>query len=225
MGIIIALVIITLWSLHLAFSLAFVSIDFSNPMLYLHIIIQAYLYTGLFITGHDAMHGTVSPKNKNLNNVIGFISVFLFAGMSYRKLLANHKLHHNFPATESDPDYNVSSQNFFVWWSKFMWRYLTFSQILIMAIAFNILKYLGDFSDLSILLLWVLPAILSTLQLFYFGTFLPHKLPHISEMGIHKARTQNKNHLWAMISCYFFGYHLEHHVSPSTPWWQLYKTK
>ncbi|RZL43682.1 MAG: fatty acid desaturase, partial [Pedobacter sp.] len=27
------------------------------------------------------------------------------------------------------------------------------------------------------------------------------------------------------ITCYFFGYHLEHHQKPATPWWQLYKSK
>jgi beta-carotene ketolase (CrtW type) len=28
-----------------------------------------------------------------------------------------------------------------------------------------------------------------------------------------------------MISCYFFGYHFEHHESPQTPWWRLYQSK
>ena len=29
----------------------------------------------------------------------------------------------------------------------------------------------------------------------------------------------------AMVSCYFFGYHFEHHDSPGTPWWKLYAVK
>jgi beta-carotene ketolase (CrtW type) len=28
-----------------------------------------------------------------------------------------------------------------------------------------------------------------------------------------------------MLSCYFFGYHYEHHESPQTPWWKLYQIK
>jgi beta-carotene ketolase (CrtW type) len=44
-------------------------------------------------------------------------------------------------------------------------------------------------------------------------------------MGPHKARTQKKNHFWAMLSCYFFGYHREHHEDPHIAWWQLYKVK
>ncbi len=80
------------------------------------------------------------------------------------------------------------------------------------------------FSEIQLIVLWIIPSILATFQLFYFGTYLPHRLPHITEMGIYKSRTLKKNHLWAMLSCYFFGYHYEHHASPQTPWWKLYQT-
>ncbi len=54
---------------------------------------------------------------------------------------------------------------------------------------------------------------------------MPHKYPHTNEMMPHNSRTLHKNHLWAMVSCYFFGYHWEHHQDPSVAWWQLWKTK
>ncbi len=95
-------------------------------------------------------------------------------------------------------------------------------QLIIMAVAFNYLKL--HFNEASIWGFWVIPAFLGTLQLFYFGTYRPHMLPHTEEMEPHKARTQKPNHLLAMLSCYFFGYH-EHHEAPGTPWWQLYKMK
>jgi beta-carotene ketolase (CrtW type) len=41
----------------------------------------------------------------------------------------------------------------------------------------------------------------------------------------HHSRSQSKNHFWALVSCYFFGYHFEHHDSPGTPWWLLWKVK
>lgn len=72
---------------------------------------------------------------------------------------------------------------------------------------------------------WVVPVFLGTLQLFFFGTYLPHRKPHNENMEPHKARTQRKNHLGAMISCYFFGYHFEHHDTPHQPWWKLYRSK
>jgi beta-carotene ketolase (CrtW type) len=104
-----------------------------------------------------------------------------------------------------------------------MFRYTTVKQIIVMAIVFNVLKIW--FTESNILLFWVVPALLASMQLFYFGTYLPHRKPHNEDMEPHKARTQKKNHLWAMLSCYFFGYHYEHHDDVHIPWWQLYKTK
>ncbi len=220
MGLLIASSIMTLWLSHLYYCLAYMTADFANPVFYFHILIQAYLFTGLFITSHDAMHGNVT-KNKFLNKITGQIACFLFAGFSYRRLVKNHFKHHSSPASEDDPDFDVHSQNFFVWWIKFMLRYTTLSQIIIMAFFYNLLEYF--FTESNVIFFWLIPAFLSTLQLFYFGTYLPHRNP---EKGLHKphyARSQKKNHLLAMISCYFFGYHFEHHDSPKTPWWQLYK--
>lgn len=222
MGIFFAITILSLWAFHLYYSLTFVDTAFSNPFLYLHLLLQGYLYTGLFITGHDAMHRTVS-KNRFVNDWIGRISTFLFAGLSYKRLIKNHFLHHKHPGEEKDPDFYFNSQNFFVWWGVFLKRYTTITQLIIMAIAFNVLKIWFD--QTSIILFWIIPAFIGTFQLFFFGTYLPHKRPHTEEMEPHNARSQKKNHLWAMLSCYFFGYHHEHHDAPSTPWWKLYKLK
>lgn len=224
MGVFLAILIILSWGAHLAYILTSVEVSLSNPWMYLHVLIQAYLYTGLFITGHDAMHGTVSNRRK-MNEFLGFLSVFLFAGMSYKRLKKNHGKHHKHVATSEDPDYHTGHQNFFVWWANFMWRYLTLTQILIMAALYNVFVWLLKLPEPNVIIFWVLPAILGTLQLFYVGTYLPHRRPHDEAMEPHKARTQKKNHLWAMLSCYFFGYHYEHHESPGTPWWQLYKMK
>jgi len=224
LGIIIALLIMGLWLGHLVYILLNVRVAWDNPWMYLHILVQTYFYTGLFITGHDAMHRQVSP-NRRVNNFIGYAAVFLFAGMSYKRLIRNHWDHHRYPGTEKDPDYYTRSQNFFAWWFMFLIRYLTIWQLLAMAVIYNVLNRLAGIPVPSLLVLWILPAVLSTFQLFFFGTYLPHRTPHTHEMGKHRARTQKKNHVWAMLSCYFFGYHYEHHASPGTPWWQLYKIK
>lgn len=222
MGILISSIIIFVWASHLFYILNYVEVSFNNILIYIHILFQAYLYTGLFITGHDAMHGNIS-QNKSVNKIFGYVSTFLFAGMSYNRLVKNHFLHHAFPGTEKDPDYNIKSQNFFIWWGTFLIRYTTVLQLITMAVLFNLLKIY--FNEISIWMFWVLPAFLGTFQLFYFGTYIPHMLPHTKEMEPHKARTLKMNHFIAMITCYFFGYHHEHHDSPKTPWWQLYKKK
>ena len=222
MGIFFAISILLIWAAHLFYSLTLVEINYLSPYFYIHILLQTYFFTGLFITGHDAMHGTVS-RNRLINQAIGYISVFLYAGMWYSTLIRYHGMHHLYPATEKDPDYSGRSQNFFAWWFRFMLHYLTWIQLVIMAVLYNILKIW--FTDWSIIFFWVIPAVLSTFQLFYFGTYIPHRKPHTAQMGPHRARTLRNGHLLAMLSCYFFGYHLEHHESPRTPWWKLYQLK
>lgn len=223
MGLFIAISIILIWAGHLTYILTYEQVDFSSPMFYFHVLLQGYLYTGLFITAHDAMHKTVFPNHKYVNKIVGYIASFLFAGMSYNRLIKNHMKHHKDPGTENDPDFNIKSQNFFIWWGSFLYRYTTIPQLIVMGIAYNILKIWVN--EINLWFFWIIPAFIGTFQLFFFGTYLPHKKPHNHKMEPHKARTQKKNHLWAMLSCYFFGYHFEHHDSPRTPWWQLYRMK
>ena len=221
MGVFIALLVIISWASHLAYMLLLLPVNLLDVWFWVHMLIQTWLFTGLFITAHDSMHGTISA-NRKLNNVIGFSATLLFAGMWYPMLIKKHKMHHVNPGTALDPDYYTGKQNFFIWWFSFMKSYVTIWQILIMAGLFNL--GLLFFSEIQLIVLWIIPSILATFQLFYFGTYLPHRLPHTTEMGIYKSRTLKKNHLWAMLSCYFFGYHYEHHASPQTPWWKLYQT-
>lgn len=216
-GVGIASVVIFLWFLSLVFFLNF-DLNWKNPLTYLGILIQTHLYTGLFITSHDAMHGLVS-KNKKINHAFGWFSAILFSYNFYWKLFPKHHEHHKFVATDKDPDYH-SSGNFFIWYFSFIKQYVTIWQILLMAVSFNILKLFIPTENLIIF--WMLPAILATLQLFYFGTYKPHMG---ESENVHHSKTQAKNHVWAFLSCYFFGYHFEHHDSPGTPWWRLWRVK
>ncbi|MCS6988868.1 MAG: fatty acid desaturase [Chloroherpetonaceae bacterium] len=224
MGALIGLSIISLWLAHLAYLLGNESLSFSTPMSYAHLAIQGYLATGLFITAHDAMHGSAS-KIRWLNHAIGALASFLFAAMSYERLRENHRKHHEAPASETDPDFHVRSQNFFVWFGSFLWRYKTWTQVATMAAIYNVFERVLNVPESRIWLFWILPCVWGALQLFYFGTYLPHRLPLEPEMSPHNARSQPRNHWRAMLSCYFFGYHWEHHHSPQTPWWKLWKVK
>ena len=224
-----ALAIMTLWTAHLVYALLFVPVPIGADgglldwaRVVLHVAIQAYLYTGLFITAHDAMHGSVSG-NQKLNRLIGQTAAFLFAAFSYRKLLRNHMKHHRWPGEEDDPDFYPRSQNFFIWFAVFFSRYATVLQLVIMSAVFNLLRLVAPVW--SIVFFWIIPAFAGTFQLFYFGTYRPHRYPHTEDMEPHNARSQRRNHIWAMISCYFFGYHHEHHSSPGTPWWGLPRVK
>jgi beta-carotene/zeaxanthin 4-ketolase len=216
-GLIIAWAIILTWALLLILLLKW-EINWTNPLVYLAIGIQMHLYTGLFITAHDAMHGVVS-SNKKINHLTGWIAAILFSYNFYWKLFPKHHEHHRHVATDQDPDYHPSGK-FWTWYFSFIRQYVNLWQILLMAVTFNVLKVFFPVENL--ILFWMLPAILSTLQLFYFGTYLPHRG---ETQNKHHSHTQKQNHLWAFLSCYFFGYHYEHHDSPGTPWWRLWKIK
>lgn len=196
-----------------------VAINWSNPLLYFGVLLQTHLFTGLFITAHDAMHGTVCP-NKRLNHCIGWIAAGLFAFNYYPKLCRNHYKHHGWVAQEADPDYHDGP--FWLWYYHFLKNYVTIWQILLMALTFNFLNLIVP--EPHLLLFWVVPSLMSTLQLFYFGTYVPHKNPEMHP-NRHKSSTQARNHVWAFLSCYFFGYHYEHHEHPGVPWWLLHKLK
>jgi beta-carotene ketolase (CrtW type) len=215
-GLLIAILIITLWLTSLYFLLNW-NFSFSNPALYLMMLVQMHLYTGLFITAHDAMHGTVS-SSKTANQLIGKTCTALYAAFSFNKLYQKHHQHHRHVHSENDPDFHDGT--FISWYIKFMKEYLSVWQIVIMAISFNVLKLWVE--EVNLVLFWIIPSLLSTLQLFYFGTWLPHHGEHDNK---HYSRSQTKNHISAFFSCYFFGYHYEHHDSPAVPWWLLWRTK
>jgi len=217
-GLALGVLLILAWGLLLVFNLHY-PVQFQDPVVYGLMLLQTYLFTGLFITAHDAMHGTVSP-NKTLNKVMGWLSAGLFAYNYYPQLCRNHYKHHGWVAQADDPDYHEGP--FWVWYYHFLKHYIGFSQLVLMALTYNLLALV--FPERNIIQFWVVPSILSTLQLFYFGTYLPHKQPEAKD-NRHKSTTQQKNHLWALLSCYFFGYHYEHHEHPGLPWWLLYKAK
>ncbi|MGV3504120.1 MAG: fatty acid desaturase [Adhaeribacter sp.] len=217
-GVFIALAILLSWGLCLGFLLQ-LQVDFSSPLPYLAMLVQTHLYTGLFITAHDAMHGVVS-RHRGLNKAIGVVTAGLFAFNSYQRLFPRHHQHHRFVATHQDPDYHGG--HFLAWYYSFLKQYITWRQLLLMALTFHLLKL--AFPLENVIMFWMLPAVLATFQLFYFGTYLPHRGEHAPD-NRHKSGTQARNHLWAFLSCYFFGYHYEHHDKPHLPWWQLYKEK
>jgi beta-carotene ketolase (CrtW type) len=216
LGLLWAVLVVLAWGTSLVLALQ-VPFDWANPWLYAWVLLQTHLYTGMFITAHDAMHGTVHP-NRRINTVVGWVCAGLFAFNYYPLLLRKHRLHHRHVATAEDPDFYPGG--FWPWYLKFLREYLRWPQFLLMAITFNVLQLWLPLPNL--IAFWMLPAVLSTLQLFFFGTYLPHRA---APDNLHHSRSQRKHHLWAFLSCYFFGYHYEHHAYPATPWWQLWRTK
>jgi beta-carotene/zeaxanthin 4-ketolase len=219
-GLLAAFAVLGLWMASLYLLLHY-PVSFTDPLIYVFILIQTHLYTGVFITAHDAIHGVVAPNHPRLNYALGWVATTLFAFNSYATLSGKHHLHHKHSGTDQDPDFHEGNANFFLWYYSFLKEYISWKQILLMAISYNLLKLVAPWENLVVF--WMVPAILSTFQLFFFGTYLPHRGEHHNPPL--NARSQSLNHLWAFATCYFFGYHLEHHAYPYLPWWRLPKAR
>lgn len=77
MGIAIGLFIISAWILHCFYILETVTCSFDSISMWFHIYVQTYLSVGLFITAHDAMHGTVSLHKKQTIPLDGLLAFCL----------------------------------------------------------------------------------------------------------------------------------------------------
>ncbi len=223
-GILIAIVIIGIWASSLILLL---SIDISKLNIFAllsAILWQTFLYTGLFITAHDAMHGVVFPKNVKINHFVGSLSLFLYGFLSYKTLLKKHWMHHHHTATELDPDFHDGkNKNFFAWYFYFMKNYWSWGQIITWIIVYNGIHYTLHIPQANLTYFFALPSLISSLQLFYFGTFLTHREPLSGYIQPHYAQSTSLPMWLSFITCYYFGYHEEHHEYPHLAWWQLPK--
>jgi beta-carotene/zeaxanthin 4-ketolase len=220
-GILVATVIAIVWIGSLGF-LSFIDIYQSLPgWILLGVLARTFIQTGLFIVAHDAIHCSVCSSNRKLNDAIGQFAVTLYAVLDYQKLTVNHWQHHRYPGQIKDPDFHHG--NSFVWYLRFMKGYLNLRQIIIQSIGlgaiFITLHFGIHIPVTNLFLFWILPIFMSTIQLFYFGIYLPHRSSN-SENS-HQAVSSNYPLIWSFLTCYHFGYHWEHHEYPWLAWYDL----
>lgn len=192
------------------------------PYAVLLVALQCWLSTGLFIVAHDAMHGALAPGKPRLNRTIGTVLLGMYAGLDYRAMAPQHAAHHRHAGTADDPDFHASNpRGFGPWFLAFFRRYYTHAQIGRITLAALLYLLLGA-SLVHIAVFWAVPALLALAQLFYFGTYLPHRHETLEFPDHHRARSSRCSPLVSLLTCFHFGgYHHEHHLSPATPWWRL----
>lgn len=216
-----ALIIIVAWFIVHVFSVFMHSL--SNPLwqTLILILLQSWLYAGIFIVAHDAMHGTLYPKSIKLNDSIGGFIVFIYAGFDWKKMRASHHAHHVHSGTNKDPDYySKNSQKFWSWYKNFFSNYFKWKQFFIMVVFTLVYILILGAEYENTIVMWAIPAILSSFQLFYFGTYLTHR-NSVPFKDKHNARTNEFPFWLSLLTCFHFGYHHEHHLYPHEPWWRL----
>ena len=196
----------------------------------LRALVQVWLSVGLFIVAHDCMHGSLAPGRPGLNAAVGRVVLFLYAGFPWRPLLLKHHAHHRHAGTADDPDFDHENPDRPVrWYLAFMSEYLSwrlFGWVTLLATLYSaalvVLHPDGAWRWLHVFAFWLFPSLLASIQLFWFGTFLPHR--HEAAGGFadrHNSRSNAYPTWLSLITCFHFGYHHEHHLAPSVPWWRL----
>jgi beta-carotene/zeaxanthin 4-ketolase len=225
LGLGIAIGIFGLW---LSSLVALLSIDLSHVFVgwtILAILGRAFLHTGLFVIAHDAMHGNLAPRHLSINHGIGKIAVGLYASLPYYQCRINHGKHHRHPAQSSDPDFHDGIHSHPVrWYLKFIREYLPVHQmvrfLLIWGLVSLSLCQIWQVAWANLALFGLLPLLLSSVQLFCFGTYLPHRGARPNPVCA--VPGDRLTVLWSFFECYHFGYyHCEHHQYPRTPWYRL----
>ena len=227
-GTLIAFTILSLWFVSLFTSLYVLVLDISWFWLIVFVLGRTYLHTGLFIIAHDAMHGNLTTSNKTLNNIIGRFAVGLYAFLPYDRCCVNHGNHHRYPSQIGDPDFHGSISHPVFWYFKFLSEYFSWRSLIIflitMIMIFGGLIVICKISIINLILFWLGPLVLSSLQLFFFGTYLPHHQVYQNPNFSPRTEANFYALLWSFVSCYNFGhYHWEHHEYPKTPWYRLPK--
>jgi beta-carotene/zeaxanthin 4-ketolase len=224
-GMALAVMIFGTWlGVHIWAMFGFVITPTNWPLVPVIFALQCWLSVGMFIVAHDAMHGSLAPGHARLNGMIGAVVLFLYAGFGWRTMRDAHFDHHRHVGTTRDPDFNADNPiAFWPWYRQFLQRYFGWRS---MAFVWSVvLTYFFIFGvpPQNIALLYGFPAIASSLQLFYFGTYRPHRHEASAFPDHHMSRTNDYGIIASLLSCFHFGYHHEHHLAPNIPWWALPK--
>ncbi len=215
----IALAIIVLWLFSFVMGCSQPDLGYwLLPIVFLRTLSQ----TGLFIVAHDTMHGAVFDDSDR-NRWLGSFLLLLYAGLDYDLFRSQHQAHHRQPGQVEDPDFHGG--NWWSWVRRFVLSYFDLGQTCrtLGAIAAGLLLFwLGlGWPIGSLIWVWLLPMLLSAGQLFWVGTYLPHREPIGGHLNPHRAQSLELGTIGSFLACYHLGYHWEHHEYPQVPWYQL----
>jgi len=193
-------------------------------------LVLEFMYTGLFITTHDAMHGTIAMRNRKLNDFLGQLAITCYAWFDYNMLHKKHWEHHNHTGVVGeDPDFHQGNPSVLAWFANFMTAYMSIWQMVKIAWWAAALQLLGA-PMMNIAFYMAGAGILSAVRLFYYGTYVPHHPEPgpdaaTKSMPWSVSRSSRAPRLISFLTCYHFDLHWEHHRWPYAPWWQLPKCR
>jgi beta-carotene/zeaxanthin 4-ketolase len=151
------------------------------------------------------------------------------AGLPFDHMRDKHREHHAHTGVlGKDPDFHQGNPSLGMWLWQFMRRYLGFWQMVRLNVMVAAVQLSGaPYMNMVVFLLCA--GLLSGMQLFYFGTYLPHRPPLDAPdevMNWEKAKSSQANtRLGSILTCYHFDCHYEHHANPRAPWFRLWDAR
>jgi beta-carotene ketolase (CrtW type) len=220
-GLLLAALILLGWLATLVLLLPLNPGQLPPALLVLAVLARTFLQTGLFIVGHDAMHGVLVPGNRFWNDGLGRLVLLLYAALPYGPCRQNHHQHHHSPGSAEDPDFHAPGRSsVLAWYGRFMGGYLRPLPLTLLVSAWGALAVAT--SAAAVALFCILPLLLSSLQLFLVGTYLPHRgQGEGHEADRHRSISLALPEMLSLLACYHFGYHREHHGAPHLAWHEL----
>ncbi len=189
-----------------------------------YIALQTWLSVGLFIVAHDAMHRSLAPGHGALCDAVGTLALFCYGGFAYERFRREHLEHHRSPGTVDDPDFHRDGDRqprFWRWFGQFIGHYVGTREVLGLLVIPAFWALVAGAPLRNVLLFWAVPAVLSAVQLFRWGTYLPHRPTGQAFVDAHRAHPGRRHYLYTLATCFHFGIHHEHHLNPGVPWWRL----
>jgi len=226
-GLAFALAVLLGWTASFVWLLASDLQAWSAPALIVVVVLRALVQSGLFIVGHDAMHRSLLPGQPRANDRLGQLVLTLYGLLPWRRSRLNHRRHHRAPGGPLDPDFH-GGNGMAGWFRRFLGAYLPWPRLLALVSTWCLLTFLltalggchWPQAALRLLVAWILPLLLSALQLFVVGTVLPHRRAEACG-NRHRAESLALPPWLSLLACYHFGYHWEHHEYPQVPWFGL----
>ena len=130
------------------------------------------------------------------------------------------------PESDADPDFcPANNRSVVAWLTRFLRNYLNPAQLsrLILVLMVLVLATQANHNPpfITVSVTYLLPLLISTGQLFFVGTYLPHRKEHRQKSHEVSIKSLNLHPFVSLLACYHFGYHREHHNNPNAPWFLL----
>jgi beta-carotene ketolase (CrtW type) len=183
-------------------------------------------------TGRTKMAAELAAQRQRRGNEVGGGKKGA-AATAAEKNLKQQQDHADPPLLRYDPDYHTGNPRLLPWFASFMAHYSSPGQYARIAAATAFLLWLGA-PYLNLCLFMCGAAVLAAFQLFYWGTYRPHR-PDAAALKAH-ARAgdaaaaempwrRSRSAPWPnpvlFLQAYFFNLHYHHHRWPYCPWWDL----